>query len=676
MATSADLQIVIDAIADGMRRELKRAEGDLKKFSKQADRELQSVDSGFAKLGSSIKGMLAGISVAAAVGGLTALTKSALQVADAVDKASQRAGVSASEWQRLNYAAGLAGVSAEQLETALRQLNMRLAEGKVEGRNTGEALRLLADRLAAAKTGHEQVAIAAAAMGEEGARMLPLLNQGAAALDRATGEADKYGQVLSDTAVKGGAQFNDELAKLNQMLRTQLAEGFLRQLTAEVDEFGAAAGDAQLQADIQNLGGLLGWLAGEAMQTAFRLAETAAAARELRALDAGKAYLGRSPEARAAGAAWEWLTTEPGEWAGSYGASGWSGSAGSLADTSRDEGLKIELTRPAGVTPAAPKVRSGGGGRVRSGGGSRTAIAQAAEDSADFAQVLREVESEFRDAQRVIESTRTPMERYGAEVRKLDRFLASGMISQETYSRAMVAAMEDLDSATASTAQVTDRASEAAEALGLSFSSAFEDAILSGGRLRDILRGLGEDIARIAIRQTITAPMAGALTQLIGGVTGSLFGGGGGLMAAPGSSSTAAQMSAIRGAFADGGWVRGVGTGTSDSILARLSNGEFVVPADVAKANRGLLENLPKFAAGGFVGRAPTGGGGGSLQVVLENKSSQPLKLESQRQERGPDGKAIIRVLVTDAFKDALRAGELDGSMRTRYGAAVQPIGR
>ncbi|MDX1976459.1 MAG: phage tail tape measure protein [Pseudanabaenaceae cyanobacterium bins.68] len=61
------------------------------------------------------------------------------------------------------------------------------------------------------------------------------------------------------------------------------------------------------------------------------------------------------------------------------------------------------------------------------------------------------------------------------------------------------------------------------------------------------------------------------------------------------------------GGFANGGLITGRGTGTSDSILARLSNGEFVVNAKATQNYRPLLEaingmRLPKFNSGGFVG--------------------------------------------------------------------------
>jgi TP901 family phage tail tape measure protein len=73
-------------------------------------------------------------------------------------------------------------------------------------------------------------------------------------------------------------------------------------------------------------------------------------------------------------------------------------------------------------------------------------------------------------------------------------------------------------------------------------------------------------------------------------------------------------------AFASGGQVSGAGSGTSDSIPAMLSNGEFVINARETAKHRNLLEQInsgkgvqisseegvQKFAAGGFVGMENT----------------------------------------------------------------------
>jgi len=63
--------------------------------------------------------------------------------------------------------------------------------------------------------------------------------------------------------------------------------------------------------------------------------------------------------------------------------------------------------------------------------------------------------------------------------------------------------------------------------------------------------------------------------------------------------------------FASGDMVRGPGTGTSDSILARLSNGEFVVKAAAVRHyGPELLRQInsrrfPAFASGGLVSDSP-----------------------------------------------------------------------
>lgn len=59
-----------------------------------------------------------------------------------------------------------------------------------------------------------------------------------------------------------------------------------------------------------------------------------------------------------------------------------------------------------------------------------------------------------------------------------------------------------------------------AEDLGLSFTSAFEDAIVGGKGLSDVLKGLEADILRIVTRKLVTEPAGDALTSLLKGAIG------------------------------------------------------------------------------------------------------------------------------------------------------------
>lgn len=99
-------------------------------------------------------------------------------------------------------------------------------------------------------------------------------------------------------------------------------------------------------------------------------------------------------------------------------------------------------------------------------------------------------------------------------------------------------------------------------------------------------------------------------------------------------------------AYASGGHVRGPGTGTSDSIIARLSNGEYVMRAaavrkwGVAALDRLNGLQLPKFATGGLVGdmvaNAPMAGPAsiGTVNLTLPGGESYTLQAQPDQFDR------------------------------------------
>lgn len=89
------------------------------------------------------------------------------------------------------------------------------------------------------------------------------------------------------------------------------------------------------------------------------------------------------------------------------------------------------------------------------------------------------------------------------------------------------------------------------------------------------------------------------------------------------ASSGAGLISSISGAnYATGGYVQGPGSGTSDSVRANLSNGEFVTRAAVTRRNRGALEYMNR------TGEMP----GGNGSVVINYYGSGSVE---KRQEGG-----------------------------------------
>jgi lambda family phage tail tape measure protein len=145
----------------------------------------------------------------------------------------------------------------------------------------------------------------------------------------------------------------------------------------------------------------------------------------------------------------------------------------------------------------------------------------------DEQQALQARQRLMEEGRSVTDRARTATEQYASEIEKLNQLLAAGAIDQQTYSRAVEDANDRaLRSSQAWTdgatrflkdyvAESQDAASATERAFGQAFSSA-EDALtgfVTTGKLE--IKGLADsvlaDITRMAVRQTITAPIAGLL---------------------------------------------------------------------------------------------------------------------------------------------------------------------
>jgi len=117
--------------------------------------------------------------------------------------------------------------------------------------------------------------------------------------------------------------------------------------------------------------------------------------------------------------------------------------------------------------------------------------------------------------------------------------------------------------------------------------------------------------------------------------------------------------------FAAGGMVNGPGTATSDSIMARLSDGEFVMRAaavrawgpDFMAAMNAMRNPFARFAAGGLVGHGFADGG----MVSTTTADGVTVNLMF------PGGSFALRgdnAIVAGLTREAQRAGMLQGGRR------------
>ncbi|MFN3593898.1 MAG: hypothetical protein ACK4TK_04340 [Thiobacillaceae bacterium] len=199
----------------------------------------------------SVNGVLAGLGVAVSAAGLGTMVKSALESADALNKLSQRVGITVEALSTLVPAAELSGVSAQTFETGLKKLATAMLEAATGSedaarrfaalgvafqdqdgtlRATDAVLLDLADRFKAMPDGAQKSALAVELFGKSGAELIPFLNQGREGIAALTGEMQALGvQIGGQTAAQAEA-FNDALAKVRlaaTSIANRVIEAFL-----------------------------------------------------------------------------------------------------------------------------------------------------------------------------------------------------------------------------------------------------------------------------------------------------------------------------------------------------------------------------------------------------------------------------------------------------------------
>ena len=116
---------------------------------------------------------------------------------------------------------------------------------------------------------------------------------------------------------------------------------------------------------------------------------------------------------------------------------------------------------------------------------------------------------------------RTPLEKANEEMQRLRDLFGSGAIGAVTFQRGVAAINEELNK----TDSATQSAEDAVKSLGLTFSSAFEEAVAGGKSFRDILKGIESDLLKLGTRKLVTEPLLKSFEGLIGGGVKGLFGG-------------------------------------------------------------------------------------------------------------------------------------------------------
>jgi hypothetical protein len=557
-------QLSIDMVA-----KLAEFEKDLKRATTATEAQTHKMSLAF----DMVKGAAAGVAGALSVGAMVEAVHSVADYADEMGKMSQKVGVAVEDLSALAYAAKLSDVTNETLGKGLKKLSVLMQEaaggsaeasrtlkalGTSETQDVNKAMFDIADRFEVLKDGVGKTALAAKGFGEKiGPELIPLLNGGGEALRNATEEAHKFGIVVTKEAAAAAEKFNDNLTRLAEISRgvkasifTDLIKGLGDAGTAYITAAQGGSKYLGVLAAIQTL------LTGDdqhknnvalvedtekLLQAENALAAARAsgmnpigiAARQ-KAVDDINARLKTTLGYRKLLAAEE-EKDKPKPRTASVGASvfGAEKKTGHIDDASRAlaayvDGLQKTLDKNDQLTEsekALSFLRSlGATGQVAQVRELVTGLAEQVDKEKELTAALaakRAVAIADGDAvNRANESyqallTRlyaaTPqfnLEAQRGDVSALTAEFEAGRISESLYLEAVTTRLDLV-------ADKTNIAKSAAEELGMSFSSAFEDAVISGKGLSSVLQGLEQDILRIILRKSITEPAAAWISSVL-----------------------------------------------------------------------------------------------------------------------------------------------------------------
>lgn len=187
-------------------------------------------------------------------------------------------------------------------------------------------------------------------------------------------------------------------------------------------------------------------------------------------------------------------------------------------------------------------------------------------------------------------------------------------------------------------ADATEKTESLASDLGFAFNSAFEDAILKGGELRDVINGIGEDIGRVILRRSITEPLAGA----VGGFADNLFTGKPWLN--PDTGETVATP----------GFLGGVGDFFSN-IFGREGGGGVNAGQPYVVGEKGAEIFVPN-TAGAIMNRSQMSGAVGGVTVVQNMTFTSDIK-STVRDEIASAAPIIANATKQSLINDVQRGG-------------------
>jgi hypothetical protein len=636
--------------------------GKIEKRAKLSGDRLEStMSAATARIGGVFKSFGAGLLGGIAAGGIAGIVGQIGQVAAGVAEIgdqAKRAGVTTEVFQEWAIVAQQARIPIDTLTDGLKELQLRGDEFAVTGKGSAaeafgrlgygatELKAKLADPSALLLEIIErlgrfdkaaQIRISDELFGgSAGERFVELLDRGADSIRGTIDQAHRLGNVLSDDVITRAAEVDRQFKIISQTVGTALKGAIVDAVNALIvfiDKFRDFENqqDATLSSQVTEIGAKRLDLENQIL----------AVKQEQRELDGGLTDNARDL-GFGSGSAVEQdrvtsLETEQAALAATE--------AQILAVIeARRKAREIAPTNSAPFTPPAytPPAVAGGGTPKRD------ASAASAEREANAVRTLiAELERELT----LIGATDLE--------REISNALRDAGAAATDDQRAKIAALiTALHAEEAAQEKATDAKQEFASIAGgaiTGFVSDLRNGATAGEAFGNMINGIADKLIDMAVQMAIIKPLM------------SIFGlSGGGIV--PGAGKVLA--------LASGGRVSGPGTGKSDSIPARLSDGEFVVNAASTRKHRALLEainsgTITSFANGGMAGKPLAsrivGGGshsyvGGDINISVAGGSQGPEADKAMAGNVAKEARAAVRAEIAAFTAEQTRNG---GMLRT-----------
>ncbi|TIL46129.1 hypothetical protein [Mesorhizobium sp.] len=646
-------------------RARRSATADFDKIEQRAKTMTSRLDASFAKIGGGMKGSLVGMFTGVGVAATAALAPLAIfqKALDTIDMASHlvdtadRIGLSTTALQELGFGFAQAGVEQSEFETGMEQFSKRIGEAATKGgrladilkangiairdsngqiRSSEQLLGSYADLIQNATSEQEKMLLVTEAFGRGGGAMLVGLNDGAQGILNMKKAAEDAGGVIDEQLLRRAEEMGDRWDAAWRRFTVSSQSAILTAVEG-LDSLNGRMVEFLKNRQAAEMGSMAGSLVGKPGDVLT---------------GPGKGDKPDAIDTRIAQAFGGEITK---------------------ADDKLVEHLKARYgnaTRRATIIPGVSSTSDKIGG---------TAAKSSAPDRLEREIAQAERRTAILRAETAAQAGLNPLvDDYGEAVaiaRTKQDLLNAAQEAGKAITPELAATIDRIASAygSASTeaqklADDQDQVREAAQewsGLGRDVLGGFISDLRAGASasemLANALNKVADKLIDIAMNALFNSSGGGGIL----GMLGSLFGGGTSAFV-PGIMS-----GSLVGLFANGGHVRGPGTSTSDSIPARLSNGEFVVNARATARNRALLEavndnRLPGFADGGLVG-----GGAPSFSsndnraqriainapITVNGSAGTPAQNDDLAKKMGRQLESTMRGVVADEIRRSARPG-------------------